>query len=234
MGDSPVPVRSYQRIFTPERRIYQIDGRRLPVPGGVRLSWLAWFAATLLAVLVLGSRSLGVSILVALVAGVLGGDSDRPSAGVLCGAVTFTACTLTGLILGTLDWPLKLVVLPVMAATLADTPTPDGRPAHRYALSWLALRLGPERRTAGRPLAAEDRAREWAPIVWVSPDERSAVLRRGRVSGPARLEFAAPVVVVRRRGHHVVRPAAGHRIRRGERVAQIVEVGANRVVEVRP
>jgi hypothetical protein len=96
------------------------------------------------------------------------------------------------------------------------------------------LRLGPERRSAGRPLATEERAREWAPIVWVSPDERSPVLRRGRVKGPARLEFATPVVVIRRRGCHVVRPAAGHRMRRGERLAQIVEVGARRVVEVRP
>lgn len=234
MGDSPVPVRSYQRIFSPERRIYQIDGRRLPVPGGVRLSWLGWFAGTLAAVLVLGSRSLGVSVLVALAAGALGGGIGDSSAGVLCGAVAFTACMLTGLILGALDWPLKLVVLPVMAATLAEAPTPDGRPAHRYALSWLALRLGPARRSAGRPLAVEDQSREWAPVVWVSPDERSAVLRRGRVRGPARLEFAAPVVIVRRRGRHVVRPAAGHRLRRGERLAQVVEVGAHRVVEVRP
>ena len=31
------PVRSYQRLFSPDRRIYAIDGRTLPVPGGVPL-----------------------------------------------------------------------------------------------------------------------------------------------------------------------------------------------------
>jgi hypothetical protein len=33
------PIRSYQRIFRPERRIYQIEGRALPVSGGVPLRW---------------------------------------------------------------------------------------------------------------------------------------------------------------------------------------------------
>ncbi len=58
MSDSPAPIRSYQRIFTPDRRIYQIDGRRRPVPGGVPLEWLAWAFAGLVMVLVLGQRSI--------------------------------------------------------------------------------------------------------------------------------------------------------------------------------
>ena len=33
------PIRSYQRIFRPERRIYHLEGRALPVPGGVPLRW---------------------------------------------------------------------------------------------------------------------------------------------------------------------------------------------------
>ena len=69
MSDSPAPIRSYQRIFTPDRRIYQIDGRRLPVPGGVPLNWLVWAFGALLVVLVLSSRSL----LFTLVAGGVGG-----------------------------------------------------------------------------------------------------------------------------------------------------------------
>ena len=42
MSDDTHTIRSYQRIFRPDRRIYQIDGRRLPVPGGVPLEWLGW------------------------------------------------------------------------------------------------------------------------------------------------------------------------------------------------
>ena len=57
MSESFEPIRSYQRIFRPERRIYQIEGRTLPVPGGVPLRWLAYATATLLAVIALGSGS---------------------------------------------------------------------------------------------------------------------------------------------------------------------------------
>ena len=44
MSDQPAPIRSYQRIFRPERRLYSIEGRVLPVPGGVPLRWLAYAA----------------------------------------------------------------------------------------------------------------------------------------------------------------------------------------------
>jgi hypothetical protein len=40
--DEPALIRSYQRIFKPERRICQVEGRSLPVPGGIPLRWLAW------------------------------------------------------------------------------------------------------------------------------------------------------------------------------------------------
>jgi len=58
MSDSSQPIRSYQRIFRPDRRIYQVDGRRLPVPGGVPLEWLAWAFGALVAILVLSQRSI--------------------------------------------------------------------------------------------------------------------------------------------------------------------------------
>jgi hypothetical protein len=234
MSDTPGQIRSYQRIFRPERRIYQIDGRRLPVPGGVPLAWLLWAAGTLLVVLALSSRSLTLTLGVGFAAALAGaGYGGWPPAAV-AGLFAFVCVYAAGVVLGALDWPLRLVILPAAVATLAGQVSPDGRPAHRYLLSWVALRLAPARRSLEQPVAAEGSVVVWAPEVWVAPDEHCAVLRRGRVHGPARLEFRELVVVYRRRGRHVVRRAEGHRVRRGEALAEVVEVGAGQVVEVRP
>src|SRR5512144_2326735 len=54
MSDRMV-VRSYRRVFRVDRRIYRVDRWALPVPGGVPLRGLAYFALALLAVLVLGA-----------------------------------------------------------------------------------------------------------------------------------------------------------------------------------
>src|SRR3954454_17408352 len=45
-------VRSYRRVFRVDRRIYRVDRWALPVPGGVPLRGLAYFALALAAVLV--------------------------------------------------------------------------------------------------------------------------------------------------------------------------------------
>jgi hypothetical protein len=68
-GGSTTGVRSYQRIFSPERRIHQVEGRPLPVPGGVPLRWLGWMLGTVLAVLAVGSGSLIVPAAAAVAAG---------------------------------------------------------------------------------------------------------------------------------------------------------------------
>ncbi len=47
MSAERVTVRSYRRIFRVERRIYRIDRWVLPVPGGVPLRALAYFALAL-------------------------------------------------------------------------------------------------------------------------------------------------------------------------------------------
>lgn len=72
MSEGREPIRSYQRIFRPERRIHQIEGRTLPVPGGIPLRWLAYATATLLAVLALGSGSATVAMATAALAAVAG------------------------------------------------------------------------------------------------------------------------------------------------------------------
>ncbi len=234
MSDSPVPIRSYQRIFTPDRRIYQIDGRRLPVPGGVPLSWLGWAFGALLTVLVLSQRSILLAVVLGAITAMLGASS-RGWIGAGAGAAAGFAGTLAaGVLLGWIDWPLRLVVLPVAVATFAGQSSPDGSAAQRYLLSWLAVRLRAARRSLDRPLPADGESWLWAPQVWVAPDHHSPVLQRGRVRGPARLVFGRPVVVIPRRGRDIVRPAAGHRMRTGERLVEVIELAPERVVEVRP
>ncbi len=137
----------------------------------------------------------------------------------------FLATLLVGVVLGWLDWPLRLLIAPGMIATLAGQAAPDGRPAHRYLRSWLALQMRAARRSLDTPVPGEGEVHVWAPRVWVAPDEHSPVLHHGRVRGPARLVFAHAVVAIPSRGRIVVRPAEGHKLRRGERVAEVIELG---------
>lgn len=233
MSDGFTPIRSYQRVFKPERRIYQIDGRRLPVPGGVPLNWLAWAFSSLIVVLVLSSRSLLFGALVGIATGLLcGGRGWRT--GLSAGCVAFACVQVGGLLLGWIDWPLRLIVLPVLIATGAGQISADGRTAHRYVISHVLLRLRTGRHSLERPLATDGHATDWAPRMWIAPDHAYPVLHHGRVHGPARLLFAERVVLTRRRGRHVVRPAAVHRARHGDVSAHVVELAAGQVVEVRP
>ena len=234
MSDTSAPIRSYQRIFRPDRRIYQIDGRRLPVPGGVPLDWLAWAAGALVAVLALSQRSLILAALVGAVSALLSGGARGPLGAVIAGAAGFAGTLAAGVLLGWLDWPLRLVIAPAMLATFAGQVSPDGRPAHRYLTSWVAVRLRASRRSLDRPLPADGETRMWAPQVWVAPDHHSPVLQRGRVQGPARLVFGRPVVVIPRRGRQIVRPAAGHRMRQGERKVEVLELAPEQIAELRP
>jgi hypothetical protein len=234
VSDSPAPIRSYQRIFKPDRRIYQIDGRRLPVPGGVPLNWLGWAAGALLVVLVLASRSLLFTVATAGVGALLGGGSRGWRGALIVGSLAACAVTVSGVLLAWMDWPLRLIVLPALVATAAGQLSPDGRSAHRYLISRLAVRLRAARRSLERPVIVDGQVAEWAPRVWVAPDHHAPVLHHGRVHGPARIVFGRPVVLTPRRGRHVARPAAGHRMRRRERVAEVVELGAGQVVEIRP
>lgn len=234
MSDSSQPIRSYQRIFRPDRRMYQIDGRRLPVPGGVPLESLAWAFGALVGILVLSQRSILLALVLAAIGALLGASSHGWVGAVVAGAAGFALTLIAGVLLGWVDWPLRLLVAPAMLATLAGQASPDGRPAHRYMASWVAVRLRAARHSLDRTLPADGEVDVWAPRVWVAPDEHSPVLHHGRVRGPARLVFGRPVVVIPGRGRFLVRPCEGHRMRRGERHADVIELGAGQVVEVRP
>jgi hypothetical protein len=172
MADQMI-VRSYRRVFRVDRRIYRVDRWALPVPGGIPLRGLGYFAVALVAILVLEAL---------------------PVTGALVGAVTA---------------PLRYAVVPLAIAVLAAQASPDGRPAHRLARDWLALRLRARRRSAGRPVPREGERVQWDGAVLTRPDEHSPTLRPGRVHGPASVAFAPAVQVVRdRRGVLVARPTA--------------------------
>jgi hypothetical protein len=235
VGLSPSPVRSYQRIFKPERRIYQIDGRRLPVPGGVSLDWLAWAFMSLLAVLLVGSRSVAFTLVASGVAGALAVEplGARRAAGVFAAGVL--GLQAAGVLLGWIDWPLRLLILPGFLATAAGELSPDGRAAHKYLLSRLLVRLRAGRRSLERPLELDGEPAEWAPRVWVAPDCHTPVLGYGRVHGPAEVAFARPVAVVRRRGgRYLARPLHGQTPRHGELTGEVVRLRSGQVLEVRP
>lgn len=234
MSDSAHPIRSYQRIFKPDRRVYAIDGRRIPVPGGVPLEWLAWALGSLLAVLVLSQRSILLSLVVATLCALVGRRTHGVT-GMLLGALAgFLVTLLVGVVLGWLDWPLRLLVAPGLIATLAGQAAPDGRPAHRYLASLAALRIRAQRRSLDGAIGADGEVHDFAPRVWVAPDEHAPVLEHGKVRGPARLLFARPVVAIPGRGRVIVRRAEGHRMRAGERLCEVIELDEGQLVEVRP
>lgn len=54
MGDRLI-IRSYRRVFEVDRRIYRVDRWALPVPGGVPLRGVGYFAAALGLVVLLGA-----------------------------------------------------------------------------------------------------------------------------------------------------------------------------------
>jgi hypothetical protein len=234
VSESYEPIRSYQRIFRPERRIYQIEGRPLPIPGGVPLRWLAYATGTLLGVIAVGSGSLSVALVVATIAGAAGFGVGRREGAALAATGALAATWIGGWALGFLDWPLRLIVLPAAVATLATQATPDGRRADRFALSWLSLRLAPARRSLGRSLPAAGSSHRLGGELWIAPDERLAQLRRARVRGPAVVFFSSPATIRRRGRRWLLAGSPEHRSGKGRAVAQRVVLGDGETLEVRP
>lgn len=145
-----------------DRRIYRVDRWALPVPGGVPLRGMGYFATTLVLVVVLGQLP-GVSV-----------------------------------VLGALNAPLRYVLLPLAVAMLASQASPDGRPAHRFVLAWVGLRL----RAPVQPVRWHGKLR----MRW---DEDAPELHRSRVRGPATVDFRVPVRFnLGWRGSFVARPDA--------------------------
>lgn len=232
MSQGRYPIRSYQRLFRPERRIHQIEGRALPVPGGVPLRWLGWAGGALAAVIALSSGSILVSVGAAAAAGASGLGLGNRTAGLLAAAAALVGTLVLGAALGALDWPLRLVVVPVGVASAATQATPDGRRPERFAVSWLALRLAPGRSSLGRALPAALVGHPTKGEVWIAADERGPRERRARVEGPADVFFAEPHSLRRglfRRGRIIA-----HFARRRCRRSASLTLGPGETLEVRP
>jgi hypothetical protein len=232
MSETFEPIRSYQRIFRPERRIYQIEGRSLPVPGGVPLRWLAYATGTLLAVIALSAGSATVALAASALAAIIGFGMGGREGAAVAGLGALAAAWLGGLALGLIDWPLRLVVIPAAVATFGTQATPDGRRADRFAASWLAVRLAPSRRSLSRAVPLAGLAHQLGGRLWVEPDERTPLLRRARLSGPAVVFFSAPIVIRRagKRRHLAQLPGRGRDVSSAQRFV-LVEGEA---LEVRP
>lgn len=233
MSERRAVVRSYQRLFSPDRRIYAIDGKTIPVPGGVPLRWLAYACTVLIGALVLAGHHPLVIGAGAAIVYVSAARLGRRREGVALAAGTAAALVTAGLIVGVVDWPLRLVVLPAVAATALTQISPDGRSVHRHLLSLGRLRIAGRRRL-GAALPVAGRPRRLALCVAVAADTHRATLGRGRITGPCRLELAEPVLIVqrRRRGVRLV-PVAAETRRRGVMV-DTLDVAAGEHVEVRP
>jgi hypothetical protein len=229
-------VRSYQRLFRPERRIYSIDGRSLPVPGGVPLRWLGYLAAGLVSAVVVSSQPGAAAVAVAVVIGVAATRWGASRARVvLAAAASLALVLLAGWLLAGVDWPLRLVIVPGLVATLGVQATPDGRRAHRFAWSWLARRVGGEVRSSlGRRVCGVGEVGGFRPVVRVWPDERCPVLRRARLHGPAVVVCRDGLAIgPRRRWSRTRRARAAGRVRRGWVVARAFTLADGEVVEVR-
>jgi hypothetical protein len=233
VSESFEPIRSYQRIFRPERRIYQIEGRSLPIPGGVPLRWLAYATGTLLAIVVFAAGSPTVALAVAATAALAGFGVGGREGAALAAIGALAATWLAALALGLLDWPLRLIVIPAAVATLGTQATPDGRRADRFALSWISLRLAPLRRSLGRSLPLAGLGYGLGGQLWVKADERSPSLRRARVRGPAVVFFSVPIAVRGASRHRqVARPP--QRYKRQAATTSRLVLGEGEALEVRP
>ena len=225
-------VRSYQRLFRPDRRIYAVDGRTLPIPGGLPLRWLA--AATVILLVVLALAAISPAIIA--LAGAVGAWSmlraGRRRLALPAATVAAGATLASGVILAAIDWPLRLVVLPAVAASAVTQLCLDGRPAHRFAWSWLNVRVAGRRRL-GQALPPSTDARAFSWSMGVAHDAHSPTLRAARVTGPARVRFTAPVLVVRRWGRRIVRPV-DHRSRRGGLLLDALDIAEGDRLEIRP
>ncbi len=231
MSEGPGVVRSYQRLFAPDRRIYAVDGRTLPIPGGVPLRWLAAATAALLVVLALAAGSPVIVLAAGAGAGLCAARLSRYRLAVAVGAAATVGAAITGVVLAALEWPLRLIAVPAALATVLTHVSVDGRPAHRVAFSWVYARAAGRRRL-GRALPARGGSRRWECSVRVLPDAHGAQLRRARLTGPGRVRFATPVVLVSGRGRRrSVRPL--ERQARGL-VLDVMELGEGERLEIRP
>lgn len=70
--------------------------------------------------------------------------------------------------------PVRYGLLPAAVAVLGTRASPDGRASHRFALTWLAYRMRPRRRVAGRAVPLEGQSLPLRGEIPFEPGERRA------------------------------------------------------------
>jgi hypothetical protein len=235
-------LRTYRRVFNVDRRIYSIEGRQIPIPGGIPMRFLAWAGSSLIAIALLRSGSPAVMVLCVAIGGLIGRRRAEWTGAAIGAVLGWAVFTVASFALSLPDWPLTYVVLPFGVALFAMAAEPDGRAPHRFALSLLAWQLAPTRTdgVGGIPAVGETRMYR-ASECYIAPDWRSPVLRAGRLAGPAALTFERGARVRRRmsipllgrRGdRYVIRPPESRL--RGSKVVGTLELGDGEQAEVRP
>jgi len=139
----------------------------------------------------------------------------------------------TGQALSLLPVEWRYGILPIGCAMAGWWASPDGRPAHRFAVTWLRMQVRRRRRRAGRAVRAEGERLELADGLAVRSSGPGSRLVRARVRGPGRLELAEPLVLRSRRGLRGRRLELRPPGSRGEPVDHVV-LEEDQTLEVRP
>lgn len=228
-------LRNYRRIFNVDKRIYQIEGRQLPIPGGVPLRFAVWFIAAEITVVLVRSQSPIVAILCVGIGLAIGNRRQGALGALIGGVLGWAVATVTGFLLALPDWPIPYVILPAALAVLSIRYEPDGRAPHRFVLSWLRFQSSPRRRVAGYGgVSPVGTVSTYAPDCWIASDWNTPELRKARVTGPTTVEFR-DALTIRRRGvgkrrRWVATPAK----RRRDETQQTIDLADGEVLEIRP
>lgn len=139
----------------------------------------------------------------------------------------------TGHLLSLLPVEWRYGIVPIGCAMAGWWASPDGRPAHRFAATWLRTQLRRRRCRAGRAVRPEGERLELAYDLPVRSSAPGARLVRARLRGPAQLVLSDPMAVRSRRGLRgrrlELRPPAA----RGEIIGRLA-LEEGQTLEVRP
>ena len=139
-----------------------------------------------------------------------------------------------GAMLEPLGWVMKYLGLPGVAAFLLTRVELEGRSASRFLAGWIAHRLAPRCRSAGRTVLADGDARICAMRVALEPDASLPRLASGSVRGPARVTFAREMILrpQRRAGSFRARPATTADLAERESRTDAVVLSPDEVLQV--
>jgi len=154
--------------------------------------------------------------------------------GTLLVVLILAGLPLIGELIDTLSPPMRYVLIPGAVAALGSQVAPDGRSAHRYALTWLAFAMRSRRQSVGRAVPLEGEHVASGGTLPLVADETSSVLRRARVRGPAQVDLAEPMALRAIRGGWEARVPDDKGVRGSTTLSDAVDLERDEILEVRP